>query len=178
MIQMGAQYLYGPLLDIFPRLFFEGDSKGFVKLLGKTVLGIIGVTVVCALILELIGGWALELLFGGSIVPYVYLLQPIILSTAATAFLWFFGDLLITLRHFWANFAGNITAFLAVVPLTFLCVNAWDMNGVSFAGAGACLLGVLMLLFFLVRSIRRGPGALERRDPSSSLEETVEKDAA
>ena len=48
----------------------------------------------------------------------------------------------------------------------------------SFAGAGACLLGVLMLLFFLVRSIRRGPGALERRDPSSSLEETVEKDAA
>ncbi len=177
-IQMGAQYLYGPLLDIFPRLFFEGDSKGFVKLLGKTVLGIIGVTVVCALILELIGGWALELLFGGSIVPYVYLLQPIILSTAATAFLWFFGDLLITLRHFWANFAGNITAFLAVVPLTFLCVNAWDMNGVSFAGAGACLLGVLMLLFFLVRSIRRGPGALERRDPSSSLEETVEKDAA
>ena len=85
-IQMGAQYLYGPLLDIFPRLFFEGDSKGFVKLLGKTVLGIIGVTVVCALILELIGGWALELLFGGSIVPYVYLLQPIILSTAATAF--------------------------------------------------------------------------------------------
>lgn len=45
-IQMGAQYLYGPLLDIFPRLFFEGDSKGFVKLLGKTVLGIIGVTVV------------------------------------------------------------------------------------------------------------------------------------
>lgn len=177
-IQMGAQYLYGPLLDIFPRLFFEGDSKGFVKLLGKTVLGIIGVTVVCALILELIGGWALELLFGGSIVPYVYLLQPIFLSTAATAFLWFFGDLLITLRHFWANFAGNVTAFLAVVPLTFLCVNVWDMNGVSFAGAGACLLGVLMLLFFLVRSIRRGPGALERRDPIGSSEETMGKDAA
>lgn len=165
-IQMGAQYLYVPLLDIFPRLFFEGDGKGFLTLLAKTVLGIIGVTVACAIVLEFIGGWALGLLFGESIVPYVYLLQPIIVSTAATAFLWFFGDLLITLRHFWANFIGNITAFLAVVPLTFICVNTWDMNGVSFAGAGACLLGVLMLLVFLVYVVRRGPGPLERREPT------------
>lgn len=165
-IQMGAQYLYVPLLDIFPRLFFEGDSKGFLTLLAKTVLGIIGVTVACAIVLEFIGGWALGLLFGESIVPYVYLLQPIIVSTAATAFLWFFGDLLITLRHFWANFAGNVTAFLAVIPLTFVCVNVWDMNGVSFAGAGACLLGVLMLLVFLVHVVRRGSGPLERREPT------------
>ena len=133
----------------------------------KTVLGIIGITVACAIVLEFIGGWALELLFGESIAPYVYLLQPIIVSTAATAFLWFFGDLLITLRHFWANFAGNVTAFLAVIPLTFMCVDVWDMNGVSFAGAGACLLGVLMLLGFLVHVVHRGPGPLERREPAA-----------
>lgn len=163
-IQMGAQYLYGPLLDIFPRLFFEEDRKGFLLLLVKTVVGIICVTIVCAVILEFVGGWALQLLFGEGIAPYVYLLQPIILSTAATAFLWFFGDLLITLRRFWANFAGNITAFLAVIPLTFICVSIWDMNGVSFAGAGACMLGVLILLGFLVDTVRRGPGRLARRD--------------
>ena len=156
-IQMGAQYLYGPLLDIFPKLFFEGNVRGFVALLGKTVAGIVGVTVACAIVLEFIGAWALALLFGESIVPYVYLLQPIIVSTAATAFLWFFGDLLITLRHFWANFAGNVVAFLAVIPLTFLCVDRWDMNGVSFAGAGACLAGVAILLFFLVKVVKKGP---------------------
>lgn len=162
-IQMGAQYLYGPLLDIFPRLFFKGDTKGFLALLRKTVLGIIGVTIACAIVLEFIGAWALELLFGDCITPYVYLLQPIILSTAATAFLWFFGDLLITLRRFWANFAGNVMAFVSVIPLTFACVDAWDMNGVSFAGAGACLLGVLVLLGFLVHTVRRGPDRLARR---------------
>ena len=156
-IQMGAQYLYGPLLDIFPKLFFEGNVRGFVALLGKTVAGIVGVTVACAIVLEFIGAWALALLFGESIVPYVYLLQPIIVSTAATAFLWFFGDLLITLRHFWANFAGNVVAFLAVIPLTFLCVDRWDMNGVSFAGVGACFAGVAILLFFLVRVVKKGP---------------------
>lgn len=156
-IQMGAQYLYGPLLDIFPKLFFEGNARGFVVLLGKTVAGIVGVTVACAIVLEFIGAWALALLFGESIVPYVYLLQPIIISTAATAFLWFFGDLLITLRHFWANFAGNVVAFLAVIPLTFFCVDRWDMNGVSFAGAGACLAGVAILLFFLMKVVKKGP---------------------
>lgn len=168
-IQMGAQYLYGPLLDIFPRLFFEGDTKGFLALLCKTVLGIVGVTIACAIVLEFIGAWALELLFGESIAPYVYLLQPIILSTAATAFLWFFGDLLITLRRFWANFAGNVAAFVAVIPLTFVCVNVWDMNGVSFAGAGACLLGVFMLLGFLVHTVRRGPEPLARRDTTEDV---------
>ena len=161
-IQMGAQYLYGPLLDIFPTLFFKGDRKGFLLLLGKTVAGIVAVTLVCAVVLQVIGAWALELLFGETIAPYVYLLQPIILSTAATAFLWFFGDLLITLRNFWANFAGNVTAFVTVIPLTFLCVNTWDMNGVSFAGAGACLLGVAMLLAFLIHTVRKGPDKLSR----------------
>ena len=157
-IQMGAHYLYGPLLDIFPRLFFDGDKKGFLTLLGKTVAGIVAVTVACAIVLEFVGEWVLCLLFGGDIAPYVYLLQPIIVSTAATAFLWFFGDLLITLRRFWANFAGNVTAFLAVVPMSFVCVNTWDMNGVSFAGAAACMLGVLVLLCFLIQTIHRGSG--------------------
>lgn len=160
-VQMGAQYLYGPLLDIFPRLFFDGDKKGFVSLVLKTVVGIVAVAVVCAVILLFVGEWALVLLFGESIAPYVYLLQPVIFATAATAFLWFFGDLLITLRHFWANFAGNVIAFLAVIPLTFVCVNAWDMNGVSFAGAGACCLGVLVLLVCLVCVVRKGPDCCE-----------------
>ncbi len=161
-IQMGAQYLYGPLLDIFPKLFFEGNVRGFAALLLKTVAGIVGVTVACAVVLEFIGAWALAFLFGDSIVPYVYLLQPIIVSTAATAFLWFFGDLLITLRHFWANFAGNVAAFLAVIPLTFVCVDTWGMNGVSFAGAGACLVGVAILFGFMLRVVKKGPDRVFR----------------
>lgn len=154
-IQMGAMYLYGPLLDIFPRLFFDGDMKGFGKLLGRTVLAIVGVAIACAIVLEFIGGWALVLLFGDSIEPYVYLLQPVLLSTALTAFLWFFGDLLITVRDFRANFVGNIAAFVAVLPLSVVCVDLWGMNGVSFAGAIACAVGVAVLLAFLVVDIKK-----------------------
>lgn len=156
-IQMGATYLYGPLLDVFPRYFFDGDRAGFLKLLGKTIAGIVLVGIVCSVVLGFVGSWALRLLFGSDIEPYVYLLQPIILSTVLTAFLWFFGDLLIALRNFKANFIGNVAALLAVLLFTFPFVNWWDMNGVSFAGAGACLVGVLVLLLFLVSTVRRGP---------------------
>lgn len=154
-IQMGAMYLYGPLLDIFPRLFFDGDMKGFGKLLIRTTLAIIGVAAACAVVLEFIGAWALVLLFGESIAPYVYLLQPVLLSTALTAFLWFFGDLLITVRDFRANFVGNIAAFAAVLPLSVVCVDVWGMNGVSFAGAIACAVGVVVLMVFLSVDVKK-----------------------
>lgn len=156
-VQMGAVYLYGPLLDVFARQFFEGTRKQFKILFAKTVAGIAGVAIACAIILEFIGPWALELLFGESIAPYVFLLQPILLSTVMTAYLWFFGDLLIALRDFKAYFIGNVAAFVVVIPLSFLCVDLWDMNGVSFAGAAACFVGVLILFFFLIRRIRKSP---------------------
>lgn len=167
-IQMGAMYLYGPLLDIFPKLYFSGDRKGFGGLLLKTVAGIAAVGIVCSIVLEFIGSWALQLLFGESIAPYVYLLQPIILSTAMTAYLWFFGDLLIALRDFRANFIGNIAAFVVVIPLSFICVNTWDMNGVSFAGAGACAVGVAVLLALLLWRMRSGANSEKADIPSET----------
>lgn len=153
-IQMGAMYLYGPLLDVFPRLFFDGDMRAFTKLLFRTIFSIVAVALACLIVLEFTGSLLLSLLFGDSIVPYVYLLQPVLISTVATAFLWFFGDLLIALRDFKANFMGNVIAFLVVLPLSVVCVNIWDMNGVSFAGATACIVGVVVLLFFLLRDIK------------------------
>lgn len=167
-IQMGASYIYTPLLSIYPQLFFEGRRREFWRLLLRTVGGIVVVGVVCAIGLELIGEWALCLIFGESIAPYVYLLQPIILTTILTAFLWLLGDLLIALRNFAAYFAGNCLALAVVVPLSFLCVNTWDMNGVSFASSGACAVGIVVLLAGLLRTARRqfGEGSAGGKDAS------------
>lgn len=160
-VQMGATYLYNPLLDVFPQLYFDGKRKEFVRLLARTVAGIMAVAVACAVALEFAGPWALQLLFGESIVPYTYLLQPIVASTVLTAFLWFFGDLLIALRLFRGTLIGNVVAFLAILPLTFWCVSTWNMNGVSFAGGGACLAGVVVLAAFIVHAVLHAPRRLE-----------------
>lgn len=165
-IQMGAMYLYGPFLDVFTRLHLDGDRRGFLKLLARTSGAIVLVAVACAIALEFVGAWVLQLLFGESIVSYVYLLQPVLLSTMLTAFLWFIGDLLIALRDFRAYFIGNVVALVSVIPLSVFCVNIWDMNGVSFAGSGACILGVIVLAFFLAHALKGGPRRRSKRKES------------
>lgn len=154
-VQMGAQYLYGPLLDIFPRRFFDGRMADFNRLLAKTTLSIIAVAACCCVGVIFVGEPLLVLVFGESIRPHVYLLQPVLVSTVMTAFLWFFGDLLITVRDFRANFTGNVLALVTVIPLSFVCINLWDMNGVSFASAGACLAGVIYLGLALHRNAKK-----------------------
>lgn len=154
-VQMGAQYLYVPLLDIFPRHFFDGRMSDFGSLLARTVASIVAVALVGLVGVALVGEPVLVLVLGESIRPYVYLLQPVLVSTVMTAFLWFFGDLLIAVRDFRANFIGNVLALVAVLPLSVVCVNAWGMNGVSIASSGACLIGVAYLGFALRGDARR-----------------------
>lgn len=54
-VQMGATYLYVPLLDIFPRHYLEGRKDEFLKLLGRTVVGIIVVGAICFVALGVVG---------------------------------------------------------------------------------------------------------------------------
>ena len=154
-VQMGAQYLYGPLLDVFPRRFFDGKMSDFIKLLARTVLSIVAVGIVCCLGLLFLGEPLLALVFGDEIREYVYLLQPVLISTLATAFLWFFGDLLITVRDFKANFVGNVLSLVVVIPLSIVCINLFGKNGVIFAGAGACIAGVAYLGISLAKDTKR-----------------------
>lgn len=153
-VQMGAQYLYGPLLDVFPRKFFDASVSDFKKLLARTVVSILAVGACCSIGLFLLGEPLLALVFGDEIRSYVYLLQPVLASTLATAYLWFFGDLLITVRDFKAYFAGNVLALIFVIPLSLVCINLWGMNGVSIAGTGACVIGVLFLFLSLRKDSR------------------------
>ena len=152
---MSATYLYVPLLDLLPRLFFKESVSNFSRLLLRTTALIIGATAIIAIILIFLGMPLLSFLFGESIVPYVYLLQPVLLSTATTAFLWFYGDTLIALRDFKTYFIGNFVAFVMVIPASVVCVNYWGMNGVSFAIAIACACGIVVLIYGIVCKIKQ-----------------------
>lgn len=154
-IQMGAQYLYGPLLDIFPRKFYDEGIASFKTLFLRTSASITLVATACSLGLMVFGKPVLALFFGEEITQYVYLLQPMLLSTLATAFLWFFGDLMVAIRDFSAYLAGNILALLAVIPLGILFINQYGMNGVSYAATTASTLGIAWMLLSLNRDMRK-----------------------
>ena len=118
------------------------------------MLGVLVIGALCLVAAGLIGEWGLCLLFGESIRPYAYLLQPVVIASVATAFLWFFGDLLVSLRSFKGYFIGNVAALVAVLPLSVFCINTCGMNGVSFAGTAACIIGSAIMAGFLFGKLK------------------------
>lgn len=155
-IQMGASYIYNPLLSVFSGQYAENRIGDLVATFLKVVVGIAGIGVVCAIGFELLGPWLLTLIFGQSIEPYTYLLLPIIISAIVSAYVWFLNDLLVALRCFKGSFVGNIVAVAISIPATFFFVNTWDMNGISFTGIASYGIGALVMAFYLVALFRKG----------------------
>ena len=155
LIQMGASYIYNPLLGYFSERFAARDARGFARLLGTAFLGIVAVGAVCAIGLELFGAPLLSLVYGKSIVEHLYLLQPLVLCAVVTGLMWFVNDLLIALRGFRATLIGSIIALVVSLLVMVPAVGALGMNGVTAANVSSCLAStafMLVSLFWLVRS--------------------------
>ena len=81
---------------------------------------------------KLVGEWALVLLVGETIRPYVYLLVPVILCTVVTAAIWLLSAVLIAIR----NTGGLLFSTVAGVLVSVFCaddlVKVFSMNGTSY----------------------------------------------
>lgn len=154
-IQMGASYIYNPLISTFAQYHIKRDKASFTSLFVKTIAGIVVLGVVAGALLAFLGEWVLVLLFGASIAAYSYLLLPVIGCTFITALLWFFSDLLISMRLFRGVTIGNLIALVVATIVTPLLVNTFSANGVSFAIMIGFACGLIALSFFIASALRR-----------------------
>lgn len=154
-IQMGASYIYNPLLGYFSEAYASNNLKRLTTLLLKVGVGIAALGVVSALALHWLGEPLLVLFFGESIAPYTYLLTPIIVVAMIAAYVWFLNDVLVAIRDFKGSFVGNIAAAVSSIPLTLYFVPLFDMNGVSFASLAAYGIGTLVMLACLAAALLR-----------------------
>ena len=53
-VQMGATYLYAPLLDVFSRHYAEGSKSEFLHLLWRTVGGVVLIGVLCFIVMTIL----------------------------------------------------------------------------------------------------------------------------
>lgn len=145
-VQMCAQYIYAPLLTRFAEYLKTGDMRGFLRLVFKVSLAIFALALAFGLLFALVGEPVLVLIFGSSIAPYAYLIVPLVLCTVMTAYVWFLGDVLITMRRNRENLAGYAISFALVLVSMYPMIHAFEMNGVSFA---IMLAYGVSILFFL-----------------------------
>ena len=154
-IQMGASYVYNPLLGYFSERFFKKDRKGFVSLFLKSAALIALIGVVCSLLLAVLGESLLVFVFGESIRPFAYLLLPLVGLAVLTGYLWFLNDLLISFRNFKGTFIGCIVSFAVALVIMVPMVSTFGMNGVTFAGLVSTLAGIVAMGVALHAQLRR-----------------------
>jgi len=154
-VQMGAVYVYSPLMGEFADRFHSTNKRSALALLWRTIGGILVVTAVAAALLLLLGDPVLRLIFGDKIIGHTDLLLPAIICTVMTAFAWFMNDLLIAVRDLKAGFLGNALAAVGSLVSMKALVDAFGMNGVSWVGVLSYALAVALLSLFLARDYRR-----------------------
>lgn len=163
LIQMGASYVYNPLLGYFSERYAARDARGFARLLLTAFLGIAAVGLACSVGLALLGGPVLELVYGAGIAQYLYLLQPLVLCAVVTGLMWFVNDLLIALRGFRATLVGSLVALAVSLAAMVPAIGALGLNGVTVANLLSCLASCAVMLVSLARLVRARLRGGERR---------------
>ena len=153
-IQMGASYIYNPLLGYLSESFAKGDRQGFLRLMALTFGGIAVVGAVCAIGLEFFGGPLLSLVYGDDIVKYLYLLQPLVFCAIVTGVTWFVNDLLIAVRNFRCTLIGSLVALGVSLVTMVPAQNYLGMNGITASNVLSCLGSLTFMMICLSWQLR------------------------
>ena len=152
-VQLGASYLYSPLLGHFAMSYARREKKKFISLYTKLVGAILLIGVACCFLLQSLAPIYLPLLFGEEITKYSDLVLPMVVCSLVTAFYLFSSDLLLSIREFRVNAIAGIVAFIVAIPLAVLCVEKFGMNGISFTGIIAYGIGIVISIIATIRAV-------------------------
>lgn len=141
-VQVLANYLYNPVLAPLAEKWMHGSATAFFRLLGKALFAMGVVIAVVLLVFGLFGGSLLVLVYGDSIAEYTYLLFPVLISTGCVAFMWFFTDLLISVRKLGGALAANVFATLFMLASMDFFLSNWYMNGINFCVISSYFVGL------------------------------------
>lgn len=150
-IQMGANYIYSPVLGVFSKLNHSKERRAFLSLLLKILLAIVSLVVACVVLFELLGPAVLVLLFGNEIEGYMYLLAPLVVNVGLVAVTWFCADLLVVVGDIRGNLVANLIPFVCSVALSHVLLQCAGLNGATFA----LIIGFGLSTLFCLLRLRR-----------------------
>ena len=125
LIQSFTLLVFTPLIGVFDEAFRAGDRCKLRRLFAKLILLLLAVALLAMLAVALLGDFAMSLVFGEEILPYVYLLYPTIIASALTALVWLLGMILVVMRYMktlligaMAGLAVGVVASVTLIPDT------------------------------------------------------------
>lgn len=142
-VQTACSLIYNPLISVLAESYEKRDKKSYLGVLCKALGAILGVAAVMIAGAAVFGRWGLHLLFGDKILPYTYLLIPVLFTTILIAMGYFMNMMLTISRHLKAILVCNATAVAIIAAISVPIIRRWSMDGVNYVlylGLGATLL--------------------------------------
>lgn len=149
-IQMGINYVYYPLLGYFAQYWDNKETGKFYKLLFKVTALMVFVGAFCSIAMSQFGGPLLSVILGQAVIEHLNLINPMIVCSLATAYMWFINDLLVSMRMFKWTTIGSIISLAPTIFLTKPLVDSFEMNGVSLTLLASCLSAIGTMLFAII----------------------------
>ncbi len=154
-IQMGVSYLYNPLLGYFSKSYSDKDRHSFFRLCFACLLGALIIAVVFGIGFEVLGNSLFSFVFGVEILPFMYLVPPMIASAVLTGLMWLVNDLLISFRYFSHTLVAGVLMFLVSLSSMKYSVEVFNLNGVTVCSLLSCLFGLVYMVVVLSILLRR-----------------------
>lgn len=152
-VQAFLAYVLSPLVPVFAKQLAEGALTEFRALFLKVFMIISAISAAAVFGAAVLGEWGLMLLFGESILPYAYLLMPIVFCTILTAFSWFISYILIVLRDFKGLVVSSLMALVLCTAISTGLIKEFGPNGASFALILSLIVFILIMILFNVKRI-------------------------
>lgn len=151
LVQAFVNLIFTPLIGIFEQAYEKNDKRAILKLFVKLIILLVGVTLLAVVAIAIAGEFAMVLVFGESIRPYVYLLYPTVVASCLTAFVWLMGMLLVVMRDSITLLIGALLGFILNTALCFATIKTTAYFGANLAIIlSLALISIIYLVRFLV----------------------------
>ncbi len=130
-IQMGATYIYNPLLSYLVERYLDKKRDSFYGLIAKILSGIALVGIACAIALVFVGKPMLSLLYGENVIEHIDLLQPMLFCALSSGVTWFINDLLVSLKCYRGVLIGSTCSLVVAIVAMAPSQAIFGLNGVT-----------------------------------------------
>ncbi len=154
-IQLAANTMFAPLVPILTTRFEAKDKKGFLKILKLFGLLMLGLTAVAVVVSYFFTDFALQLVFGAEIAPYVYLFIPVLLSAMLIAINASLFSVCTLMRMIKQQYLVGVAGILMAIIMSFTVVKYYSMNGVIVALFVALLVQIIIQIGLIVAGMRK-----------------------
>lgn len=147
-VQVAASYIYNPLLVSFSDYRKNNDYKGFTGMLIKSLMFVLGISLVCYIGSLYFSELLLRVLYGTKISEHHELFSVIIIYTSLTGFMFFAHNVLIIFRKIKELLFIYFIGFVICLLISNNLIINYGMNGVSYSLI--IFTSVIIVLMFII----------------------------